>query len=801
MHPLNISLFQKINYLKNLSEDDFRDKAIRPLFLRMGYTDGRDLCGPYEHGKDTVFGEKDRLGFELLIAVQTKKGNLNLASKTNSNLVEAITQLRTALETSITLVKNKSKVVPNRAILCASGKINDHARDHIIGHVSNPNIQFLDAHDLIPLIDENIPEFWLGIESDLLPYLRALQKEIIGDSFEDVAHDGVLSGAADDKVFVGLRLHRNIKKTKKFRGDIHEYTDVEDISLPSIINKKINKVLILGEGGSGKSTGLKRIALELARSAESTISDCMIPILIKAVELQRARVENLIEFCDNHTKSICNSNKSTFTIDTLSKGNLVVLLDALDEIPKENRPSVLYLLNEFSRQYPKCKIIVTSRPYPFTQELAELNSYVNFKISPISWKQTEKIFNSITKKRNISLTHSRELLRQLEKIHGIELNPLLVTVFAASTDFSKHDIPANITELFKKFTELMLGRWDEKKGLKHQYQAPLKDFVITKIAFHLHVRKEITISRQLAEDIAKSELIKIGREAEVCDLLKEIFDRSGLFRILGNDVEFKHHLLQEFFAGRAIDQKEFIFKFLSDEWWKRALVFYFGENPGSIELLDSYTKDLQTETISLQLEAITTIGLALQACYLSPVDRKLNVWKWVVSSLANLENNEISFPHASNTPMIDFLLYYFYVRDSVALSNIKQDWKPIMDWATKESPSDKEINERKSFWLIASLIEMGEIHEAENALKDANITNGHLLSAIHLGCFNTAHIRPVPENERKKAKELCAKLDKKVGPYIKQLLQEKGSLLLEMRKGKVEVIKEEEIIQNSEENS
>ena len=60
------------------------------------------------------------------------------------------------------------------------------------------------------------------------------------------------------------------------------------------------------------------------------------------------------------------------------------------------------------------------------------------------------------------------------------MNRLLVTVFVATTDYSRKDIPANITELFKKYTEMMLGRWDASKGLAQQYQAPLKDFVLPK---------------------------------------------------------------------------------------------------------------------------------------------------------------------------------------------------------------------------------------------------------------------------------------------------------------------------------
>ena len=71
----------------------------------------------------------------------------------------------------------------------------------------------------------------------------------------------------------------------------------------------------------------------------------------------------------------------------------------------------------------------------------------------------------------------------------MELSPLLVTLFVATSEQGRRDIPANITELFKKFTELMLGRWDVAKGLGQQYQAPLKDFVLTRAAFEMHRRR------------------------------------------------------------------------------------------------------------------------------------------------------------------------------------------------------------------------------------------------------------------------------------------------------------------------
>lgn len=797
MRVENISRFKKERFLKSLSEDDFRDRVIRPLFLRTGYADGRDLCGPHEHGKDTIFVEKDRLGFMQVLAVQTKKGNMNLAGNAHSNIVEAVTQLKTALATSIVLLKNRQKVIPNRVLLAASGKINDAAREHILAQVGNPNIQFLDVDELIPLVDKQIPEFWLGIDADILPYFQAIKRLVIGDGEiapgVETKHDGLLQGAASDDNFVALNLHRTTIKLKKSRGKTVEVPHLEEFPLISIIAKKSRRVLIVGEAGSGKSTGLIRIAYVIASKGFEEEQKYTVPILLKSLDILKNRPADLIEYCDQVTKKLTNSTKSCFTLSDLTDGRVVVLIDALDELPSDvERGYVLDLIEGLSSKYPKTQIIITARPYRFTSELSQLRQYESFRICPISWKQAEKIVTAVTAHRQIPQQQSQEFLRRLEKIHGIELNPLLVTVFAATSDYTKQDIPANITELFKKFTELMLGRWDEEKGLKHQYQAPLKDFILTRIAFQMHGQKITSILRGDAERIAQKELEARGHEADVELILAEIFDRSGLFRITGFEIEFRHHLLQEFFAGRGIESPEFVKAVVTDEWWKRALVFYFGANPDKIELLKGVIEAVSGIEPTKLLQAATTIGLALQACYLSPVIEKIEIWKWVVRALGIAQEKYLEiFDPEAKYPQTSMIHYYIYSRDSVALSHLKSNLSALVGWTKDMAIGEEELVDIKNFWLIVGLIECGDIEQAEALIKNFNPEESKLLMAIHLGCYLALEIRPLPKKDKSHAKDICARLDQKIAPYRAQLIKELGSTLLELRNGEIKVIDDE----------
>ena len=786
-----IPRFKKERHLRSLSEDDFRDTVVRPLLLRLGYKDGRDLCGPAEAGKDAIFSETNKLGLTDIIAVQTKKGNLSLASKVSANLVAATTQLNTALSTPVTLLATKERVRPNKAILCASGKINDAAKQHVRSEITNPNVLFLDADELIPLVDKNIPEVWLGINMELLQYFEAI-KELVEDTsilppaVQRAPGASVFGVAASDSKFVPLNLFRTVVKLKRGRrGKTQRYTDFEEFPFHAVANKKHQRVLVLGDAGSGKSTGLLRIAYALARLGLEEGGQHRIPVLVRALDILHESPRSMRDICAIASKPLSGTDRACFSTKDLVEGNVILLIDSLDELPTdEARSFVLKLVEDALQAYPLVKVVATSRPYAFTGYLPELTRFVEYAVSPITWKQARRILNSIKSQKALDVA-PQELLRRLERMHGIELNPLLVTVFAATTDYSKQDIPANITELFKKFTELMLGRWDESKGLSFQYQAPVKDFVLTKLAFDMHSERLTRIRREDAEAIVKRELVKRGYEADAAILLSEIFDRSGLFRIIDDDMEFRHHLLQEFFAGRGIESAEICRPLVGDDWWQRALVFYFGEHPQQVSELEHLARSVTSTNAKQSLVGATTVGLALQACYLSPVVQKLDVWKWVVDALSACRKAFVeAVAETRNYPLLGFVDYYLRSRDAVALSNLKASVKELVAWSEEPQAIAALDPDARRFWLIAGLIESGAIHEAKRLVDDFRPKDPLLTLAIHLGCSLVAKIKPVPPYDRKVAEQVLANLDDVVSGMRNQLIQEFDSILLELRHNK-----------------
>ena len=511
--------------------------------------------------------------------------------------------------------------------------------------------------------------------------------------------------------------------------------------------------------------------------------------MLKAANLLPGSGETLVQKCATETMKLSGSRHASFSAEDINEGRLLVLVDALDEVAAaDDRSSVLDLAINFITTYPKCRVVVASRPLSSIYQLPQIANFSEFEVSSIGVRDAAKIIRRLHTKGRLSRTQSGEIIRRLQQVHGMELSPLLVTLFVATSEQGRRDIPANITELFKKFTELMLGRWDVAKGLGQQYQAPLKDFVLTRAAFEMHRRRVGELEIAELESLIEGELRKRGHEAIARDLCDEIINRSSLFRKIDDHVEFRHHLLQEFFAGRGIPSTDFLDSVISDDWWRRAIVFYFGERPADGRSMNASRQAVEARPIEERFRAALTIGLAIQACYLVEVDVRKVALQWVLETLAASRTPFLRGVREGGRRNIMALLWYYLLgRDAVGsqvLSMFRNEmWDAICD-------GDLGAGEKEAakFWIIVGLIEAGCIAEAEEMIAGFTTEDASLMLAIHLGCFQLNKLRATAEEDRVIANRIMVVLAPGIQDALKEFLSEYETEFVEIRAGRVERI-------------
>ncbi|MEN1994874.1 MULTISPECIES: NACHT domain-containing protein [Stenotrophomonas] len=781
---LHISQTEKEKFISDLSEDDFRDALVRRLFKSLGYTDGRDTCGPEEYGKDAIFVEVDKFGVENFTAVQTKKGNINLSSDPSGNLHALVAQVRTALNHPHACTRTKKKSLPSMVYVVASGRINQAARSYISDQVNEPRLRFLDRDDLIAKVDQSCPEIWSGVVANVSPYLK-----IMADRVEDLSilsdknpiHSTIGAfAAASDQRYVDVRLGWHSPTISKRSGFIDRDFQYQEISGTSLLSKGAVRAFLVGDAGAGKTTLLIRLAYLIAKQSVVSEKRYKVPLFIRAHELVDAAGHTVFSVLEKISLKLPGLQSSPFSLDDLEAGVVVLLVDGLDELAENNdRQSVVDFLRIFMEQYSKCSVVLGSRPYTSISKLEGLEAFQRYRISPLNMEDASKMLNGIHGEGIANGEWRREILRKLDSIHGIELNPLLVTVFAVSAGGDKRDIPANITELFSKFCELMLGRWDEKKGMSQQYQSKVKDHLLSAFAFDLQSSGHSKFTRDQFVCYAREKLIAMNLAADLDVMVSEIVDRSGLLRGDSEEMEFKHHLLQEFFAAKGFPDVNHVKDVINDEWWRNSVVFYFGGQPDSVtDLLD-----IATDQATRPEDSYMAIGLALQACYLSRLDARLDVWKWVINAAATASSKVLG--ELSEYPITDFLGHYLEARDSVALGGVEKLENGLYKWAAAGDGNDLD-RQLRMFWYCTSLIELSEFRTLEDFIEENPFADELLATAIHLGCFFAREVRSISVDQRKHASNVCRLLDAKVAHLRVKVIDEmKGQLLEYQRSGVV----------------
>ncbi len=788
MNPALISRKKKEEFLKGLNESEFRDKVVRPMLAMSGMKDGRDLCGPEEHGRDAIFFDKGPLGSDLLCAIQTKIGNLNLGSKHSTNIANIITQLRTALQTNYTVLHpQKSQRKPNIVFLIASGKINEHARKHIASEISESAIHFMDVDDIITRIDDHLPQLWLDLDVDVLTYLSEIEKQLIGN-------DGPFSAQFLPKDKASGEICFNEKAVTVFvrrsgKDILNKDTESDAFPLSEIPTKQFRKSLLLGEGGNGKTTGLLQIVYHSAHHAIQNGKIDYIPVITKATDIANSN-DDLLTYLENKTKELTlQKNKSAFGYADLVSGKVCVYVDGLDEVPNQDqREKVLALIHNFTERFPNSLVALTSRPYEFLSSLDHLGEFERFFLLPLTWRGAEQILENVRGRNDdFNLPIVKESIKNLAQIQGFTLSPLMVSLYASTTQFDLNDIPPNITELFKRFTEQMLGRWDEQKGLSSLTRPQVKDFSLCCLGHEMQLRRITEIDEQVAESIIRDKLTATGHSTDSRVMFDEILNRSGLLRKVNNKISFRHHMFQEFFAGRGIENSEFIEEHVSDQWWRRPIVFYFGENPKFVNILTAIVSRQKPDEPKSQFASSCTIALALQACYLSSVDEKITTWKKALVSLAEVKPKFFSDEDdISNLPLLSDITYYFLCRESISLSNVLDQIEGILDWASSQEKSLALL----PTLVYLSLMRMGRFDLVSAAQLSYLKTHDAWLAISMIETYEAINYRPLSRYQIDKAKSLRKFIVRNFDP-VKHTMANEYHTFLERYKAKQDQIASE----------
>lgn len=406
---------------------------------------------------------------------------------------------------------------------------------------------------------------------------------------------------------------------------------------PETVNVKVeqalaahNHIVVLGDPGSGKTTLLRYLALLYGRDLaegtkiihkklkldESGHLPVLLPLRQMGQFLKVHRKENdgteghalllifLLQSLKNHQVDL----PADFFDSYLRDGKAVILLDGMDEVADPDlRARVARLVDAFTLAYPKCRFVVTSRVVGYSGASRLGADYVTTTVRDFSIEDVEQFLKHWHRLVAIGQmgagesaeTHARSQTAQLmnainanERVRELAINPLMLTVIAL-VHRDRVKLPDRRAELYAEAVDVLLGKWDEARGVDETrilddrpFDAGDKRLVLQELALQMQENQQKDISadalrRFLGEKFKAMLGDKPGVRRAVDRFLSVVEERSGLLAARGEGVyAFSHLTFQEYLAALGLatrdDYVEFVLKRSGEPWWREVILLTAG---------------------------------------------------------------------------------------------------------------------------------------------------------------------------------------------------------------------------------
>ncbi len=391
-----------------------------------------------------------------------------------------------------------------------------------------------------------------------------------------------------------------------------------------------NRLVALGDPGSGKTTFLRYLALLYARDMAENNSLVetrlgldeagRLPILLPLRKIgafltyrpfpedgdmeRPPLLDFLIRFFTRERIDL----PDDFFIEWLTSGKAVIFLDGLDEVADlDLRRRVSRLVEAFARAFPLCRFVVTSRIVGYIGQARLGEDFKTTAVRDFSMADVGKFLKSWHRQLAISQmgpgdnaeTYAADQTRRLlgairdnERIRELAINPLMLTVIAV-VHRDRVKLPDRRAELYAEAVDVLLGKWDEARGVKEisifmdkPFDAGDKRLVLQRIALAMHEKQQKEIDaeklRGMLVDLFEPNL-KDSREAErsAGRFMNVIEQRSGLLTARGTGVyAFSHLTFQEYLAALAVaagdDYVNHSLRRVHDRWWREVILLEAG---------------------------------------------------------------------------------------------------------------------------------------------------------------------------------------------------------------------------------
>jgi hypothetical protein len=589
-----------IQLLKDMQSEvsDFHP-FLNDLFKELpGVTHVHYTHGPNEMGADFVIYRNDSaLDQRDVIGVVAKLGGIKIDHSDVERQIDECMVSRLSSD-------GREEIQINEVWVAASGGITENARRKIAEKYRGRKVSFLKNERLAALAEKHLPDYGLGMPIAYGDY-----------------KDGLLGVMRDldnrSSLIPGLEILYQYPDVDELRPDNHGLFKVSRgfASIEALYEGLVDRSFTLIESGMGG--GKSRLLRELIRHglARAEFSQGKrIPIFISSSDLQNIYDYNLDALIKDRTLS--------FSADLAPA--LFVVIDGFDELNEEmeRKTEIIQSLVKWANQLGR-NVVLTTRPNDKLQASWANVKQVSFlRIKPLRGKKALALFTAVGGNADLSKRIQKDLSSS-PLLKSLDASPISYTLLARIMKENNQEIPASVPELFNKYFELVLGRWEIDKGLRKQVEYSVMHACLGEFSVSLmdNNRGEMSLeeAKRIVSDYVKPRRIDLDPET----FIRLLSERSHVLYVdsITGTVGFRHRGFCEFFyayklhRSNSIDISEDVFH----PYWVGTYYFLAGLLKDCPELVASLRSiDLKSEMhIIIRL---INLGHILQAGFMTPYD-------------------------------------------------------------------------------------------------------------------------------------------------------------------------------------
>jgi hypothetical protein len=526
--------------------------------------------GPNEFGADFVLTKMDEtLGDTEYIGVLAKVGDISQGSLMSEVMrqLEEIGVRRHALE-------GKKQIRVGETWVVTTGRFSNNAQDLISEKLPDKKVKFVDGERLAQLIDHHADYFWHNINSGIGSYLSDLRLSV-----QALEHNHDLVQVGTEPVYIEQDIfeyrqnaygRKSKERGKRKRVDMYQLVTSEPF------------VLLEGGMGIGKSKLLRTLAKHFT-SVEVYLEKAVLPVL--------STVHDFFAKYRADPQVLLSELLGSEWLQIRDKARLLLILDGFDEFSGTGEEQIdrLATLQRVPQEVANCTVVVATRFLPTSVEDDwDDSTCKRVEISPLSLTKTLTFLTTLCERLNVA-TRLVEDLRRSQLFKELPRTPIAAILLAKLLNENSADLPSNLTELYSKYLELMLGRWDAEKGLQSQKEYQAAERVIMQVSKYMLDNSLTALTREDFIEFFRDYLSHRNLDLDAEGLANQTLVRSGIMRedTTTSNVFFAHRTFAEYFYAKhhfkweslAMDNRAF------QIYWANVYFFYLGLKEDCPDLL------------------------------------------------------------------------------------------------------------------------------------------------------------------------------------------------------------------------